>query len=83
MSLVRAIVKWSLYHTFNINTVHVTSDNSGIADSISRKQRQGFKLLSPIADQLPIAVYTGFLNFCLRSGSFIQCITVSGYVKFK
>ena len=62
MSLVRAIVKWSLCHTFNINAVHVTSDKSGIADSISRKQRQGFKLLVSIAYQLPIAVYTGFLN---------------------
>ena len=53
MSLVKAIVKCSLCHDFHSNAVHVTSDNSGIADSISRKQWQIFKLLAPEADQQP------------------------------
>ena len=47
---------------FHINAVHVNCDNSGIVDSISRKQWQRFKLLVPAADQQPIAVLTEFLN---------------------
>ena len=62
MILVRAIVKWSLCYSFHINAVHVSSDNNGIADSISRKQWQRFKLLAPAADQQPIAVPTEFWN---------------------
>ena len=60
MILVRAIVKWSLGYSFHINAVHVSSDNNGIADSISRKHWQRFKLLAPAADQQPIAVSTEF-----------------------
>ena len=62
MILVRAIVKWSLGNSFHINAVHVSSDNNGIADSISQKHWQRFKLLAPAEDQQPIAVPTKFWN---------------------
>ena len=59
---------------FNIYAVHIISDKSGIADSISRKQRQGFRLLAPAAGQLSIAVSTEFLNLlpakCIGFGFF-------------
>ena len=54
LSLVKAIVKCSLCHNFHSNLVHVTPDKSGLADSISPKQWQRFKLLAPEADQRPM-----------------------------
>ena len=62
MSHVGAIVQWPLCNNFNINAVHFISIISCIADSISQKRRQGFKLLGAAADQLPFAVHIEFLN---------------------
>ena len=45
-----------------INAVHVTSDNSGIADSISQKQWQGFMIFAQAADKLPIAEFLNLLQ---------------------
>ena len=81
MILVRAIVKWPLCYSFHINAVHIYSESNGIADSISRKQWQRFKLLAPAADQQPIAVPKSSGTFCQRSRSITQCITCCKYGK--